>query len=56
MSTSELKWKLLTKKRGSSLKVELRLPAEGGIELGAWLFVPEGADSNGDNDEFNPNH
>jgi fermentation-respiration switch protein FrsA (DUF1100 family) len=26
-----------------TLKVELRLPAEGGIELGAWLFVPEGA-------------
>jgi glyoxylase-like metal-dependent hydrolase (beta-lactamase superfamily II) len=31
MSTSELKWKLLTKKRGSSLKVELRLPAEGAL-------------------------
>ena len=24
-------------------KLDVRLPAEGGIELGAWLFLPEGA-------------
>jgi hypothetical protein len=26
-------------------KTNTRIPAEGGIELGAWLFVPEGADA-----------
>jgi uncharacterized protein len=25
-----------------ALKLEVRVPAEGGIELGAWLFLPEG--------------
>ena len=24
------------------LKLDVRVPAEGGIELGAWLFLPEG--------------
>jgi alpha-beta hydrolase superfamily lysophospholipase len=24
-----------------ALKLEVRVPAEGGIELGAWLFLPE---------------
>jgi hypothetical protein len=25
-------------------KLDVRIPAEGGIELGAWLFLPEGDD------------
>ena len=24
-----------------ALKLDVRVPAEGGIELGAWLFLPE---------------
>lgn len=24
-------------------KIDVTVPAEGGIDLGAWLFVPEGA-------------
>jgi hypothetical protein len=26
----------------AQLKLDVTIPAEGGIELGAWLFLPEG--------------
>ena len=25
-----------------ALKLDVKVPAEGGIELGAWLFLPKG--------------